>query len=732
MAGKSVRIEGTVPSSPIRRESSRLLSPPRRSNGKERRNPSITPRKFRRFFTPRVSSHLSPANISPARKALRDLAAPDLNKQYHTPTPSSPLRPPTRDDHVQDENDIGNARVKRRKIHHTPDSSPCRPQPLEPSANLRPSVEKSALLSPIDSLQSSQVLESDESEDEDMFDQEPVERVACPTSRCLAGQILQREMGGTPRAGRSYVSNPVSDWRTETAGFYSRPDDVHNCTSHDGPGRCIPFCTATCHTNGLVAVGDEEGRVRLLESAGEPSQPFSKVHLSFQAHSNAIIDLAFSTDDHLLATASGDQTGRVIDMMTQSTVALLHHHTASLKQVRFQPGKANSSVLATSSRDGSVQIWDLRCKGPVSEIPPVPDRDTNLGFRRQQPKQGCVVNSIYDAHARTLRQVRQAAPGGPGDMPSRGELPGRIGDVSVTTLQFLPEGQEHLLLTACEADASIKLWDIRSTSRHKTSTPMSMTAPPTSHSRWRPFGISSLALSTDSSRLYALCKDNTVYAYSTPHLILGHAPELSSREPARRRHGGITHNGLGPLYGFRHPMFHATSFYVKCAVRPARDGQSELLAVGSSDGCAVVFPTAERYFRDDLSGAMASVSLENATIAATSAPTSQEPSKSLRRPLFQRTNSTSNLNVLREKDDIPIVRNGTPLVRGHEREVGALAWTERGKLVTVGDDYLVRCWSEGRDEARDLRTGGEGGGRRWGCGWADVGDGWDGDFEDDE
>ncbi|KAH8664075.1 WD40-repeat-containing domain protein [Xylariales sp. PMI_506] len=751
MPGRPAVSEGTtIPSSPIRRDSStRLLSPPRGNNGKERRNPSITPRKFKRFFTPRprISSHLSPAHISPARKALRDLAAPEINRAYQTPAPSSPLIPPTYDDHALDENIAENTRSKRRKIrHHTPDSSPCRPQLLQASVgHLPPSP---ALLSPIRSLQSSQECDrSDESEDEDLFHQEPVKRLAPLTSRGLSGHILQREFGCMPRAGRSHMTHPVSDWRVETGDFYSRPDDVHNCTSHDGPGRCIPFCTAACHTNGIVAVGDEEGRVRLLDSSGDASQPFSKIHLSFQAHSNAIIDLAFSSDDYLLATASGDQTGRVIDMMTQSPIALLHHHTASLKQVRFQPGKANSSVLATSSRDGSVQIWDLRCKGPVLEMPALPERDSNLGFRVPQPKQGCAVNSISDAHARTLRQVRQSpTAGGLGDTPSRGELPGRIGGVSVTALQFLPEGQEHLLLTACEADASIKLWDIRSSSRHKNSTPLAVTVPPTSHSHWRPFGISSLALSTDSSRIYALCKDNTVYTYSTSHLILGSAPELSSRDPVKRRHGGITHNGLGPLYGFRHPMFHATSFYVKCAVRPARDGRPELLAVGSSDSCAVVFPTAEHYFRDDLSGFMSALSLENSTIAtSTSRPGSRSypsaasvaappmPSLPTCRPLFlRRTSSTTNLSALRDKDDIPIVRNGTPLVRGHDREVGALSWTDKGKLVTVGDDYLVRCWSEDREKSRDLRVGGETEGRRWGCGWAEVGESWDGDFEDDD
>ncbi len=64
-------------------------------------------------------------------------------------------------------------------------------------------------------------------------------------------------------------------------------------------------------------------------------------------------------------------------------------------------------------------------------------------------------------------------------------------------------------------------------------------------------------------------------------------------------------------------------------------------------------------------------------------------------------------------------------MRGHDREVGALAWSVDGKLATVGDDYYVRCWAEDRERAADLRVGGETGGRRWACGWADVGDDWD-------
>ncbi|KAI1335243.1 WD40-repeat-containing domain protein [Xylariaceae sp. FL0016] len=732
-------------SSPTFREDTDLLSPPRASNGRLRGNPSITPRRFGRFFTPR---NRVPTHPSPVRKALRDLAVPEVINRYQTPAPSSPIKPASivriHNDHDNDDvdDDFDAHFIKRRKINHrTPESSPCKPPTsIFDAAN-------SGLPSPIQSFSSSQeVCESHHDEmDSNESDETvlPIKHLQPLTRRGVAGQLVQRSLGGMPRSGRSYMSCPAADWRIDTADFHSRPEDVHDCVSHDGPGRCIPFCAAACNRNGLVAIGDEEGRVRLLDSSTNSSDPFSQIHLHFQAHTNAIIDLAFSDDDSLLATASGDQMGRVIDMMTRTTIAFLPQHTASLKQIRFQPGQANNSILATSARDGSVQIWDLRCSRPAQDFTAPESRDACLTFRAPPTRRGCAINSLYHAHARTPRQVKQAPSLGPGDFPSRAESQSRSNDISVTALQFLPPGQEHLLLSSCEADASVKLWDIRSThsSRTKVPTSLSVTAPPESHLTHRPFGLSSLALNTDGSRLYTVCKDNTVYAYSTAHLILGHAPELSTNgEAPRRRHIAATQQGLGPMYGFRHPAFHATSFYVKGAIRPAKDGKSELLAVGSNDNCAVLFPTQERNFRDELSGVMGGLSLSDSTIAtnpygparSTPAANTRSTTGGVKRPLFQQ--GTYATLSSRLKDTIPIVNIGTPLVRGHDREVGAVTWTDEGKLVTVGDDYLIRCWSEGHEKATDLRTGGETGGRRWGCGWAEVGDDWDlpDDDEDQE
>ena len=70
-------------------------------------------------------------------------------------------------------------------------------------------------------------------------------------------------------------------------------------------------------------------------------------------------------------------------------------------------------------------------------------------------------------------------------------------------------------------------------------------------------------------------------------------------------------------------------------------------------------------------------------------------------------------------NSIPICTNGTALVRGHESEVNGVCWSKDGELITIGDDFKIRCWREG-SEARNLRQGGETEGRRWNAGWAAV------------
>lgn len=68
--------------------------------------------------------------------------------------------------------------------------------------------------------------------------------------------------------------------------------------------------------------------------------------------------MAFSSDDGLLATGSGDQTASIVDMPTQTVTHTLRGHKSSVKQVAFRPG--NDKIVATSCREGVVSLWDLR------------------------------------------------------------------------------------------------------------------------------------------------------------------------------------------------------------------------------------------------------------------------------------------------------------------------------------------------------------------------------------
>lgn len=575
---------------------------------------------------------------------------------------------------------------KRKTPYISPESSPAQSSPLKRSRFLTPPPFT--------------ILEDDAAE----FQELPILQAPIRRLKSLGGtsRVLQRSFGGASIIGRGFIRDHCTTWQDQTAHFSTGADDLHQLP-HGAP----PFCTASCNANSLVAVGDEDGWVHLLDTEDGPRSDFTKAHLSFRAHTNAIMDIQFSQDDSLMATGSGDQTGQILDVRTQTCISVLAKHKSSVKQIRFQPGE--EKIVATSSRDGAVQIWDLRCKGGTR---------VHSAWGPDAPYASS-IRTLSAAHADPVpvNLATSLATKASRELLGKSEAFSRRADISVTALSFLPHGREHLLLTASDASTCVKLWDIRGRySFRGPAIPIATTAHPDSHSRHRHYAINSLALSGDASRLYALSKDNTVYAYSTNHLILGVAPELTSMSSSQRINA-TNQQGLGPIYGFRHRNFHAGSFYVKAALRKASGDQTELLAVGSTDGCPVLFPTDETFLKRE-----AQQEDEQDDDLPLDPLTSSRPSLSRK---FT-SNSTRFPSLL--DDTIPIYEHGTPLIRGHEHEVTGVAWTKNGTLVSIGDDHRVRLWKEGT-QARELRMNGEAEGRRWGCGWAAVSNGYDDDDE---
>ena len=466
-----------------------------------------------------------------------------------------------------------------------------------------------------------------------------------------------------------------------------------------------------------MAVGDEEGSIRLIDSSKDDEHGFSHAYLTFQSHMNSIMDLEFSSDDKLLATASGDQTSRIIDMPTQTPIFCLAKHTSSIKKVQFQPA-SNDNIVATCSRDGSVNIWDLRCKS--SERPSLHMQCSLASEANESPSRRQPMRMRYAQVFNNIRGAHVEKPKAKGASDAEPLI--RRDDISVTSIAFLNPGREHMFVTCSESNACIRLWDVRTTytSRRKTTAvPLAVTQQPESHAKYRQFGLTSMVFNTDGSRLYSLCRDGTIYAHSSSHLVLGSAPEMSvSQSPYRRFPAEEPKTGLGPLYGFRHPRLQVSTFFVKLALRRSIDDQTEMLAVGSSDNCAILFPTDERYLTAP-AGAGINIPRDMAR--------PQVPSGFTGRPTgLRRVSSGTGLSE-RLDHTIPIYNHGTPLVEGHRKEVSAVSWTNKGELVTVSDDLNARCWREGSD-ARDLRMGGEAEGRRWQCGWAEV----DASYDEDE
>jgi hypothetical protein len=206
-----------VPHSPTRtlrsaQRQSRTTPPPptpTRRSRKERANPSVTPRKFRKFFTPRSAG----PHTNSSRQALIDITAPNNRNVIQ----SSPIRP-SKSDETQENTPSNFPRdLKRRKLVHTPDSSPKYKRSRRRGSAAREeeiSDDITATLQSSPCIQSSRrsVIgeESEEEQEELVAPQQPVERIVPLVDRGLAGRLLELSIGNSSRGTRQRFEYPIN------------------------------------------------------------------------------------------------------------------------------------------------------------------------------------------------------------------------------------------------------------------------------------------------------------------------------------------------------------------------------------------------------------------------------------------------------------------------------------------------------------------------------------------
>ncbi|MGW8359038.1 nSTAND1 domain-containing NTPase [Streptomyces wedmorensis] len=172
-----------------------------------------------------------------------------------------------------------------------------------------------------------------------------------------------------------------------------------------------------------------------LQTAATLSQ-----HRSLTGHSDAVLSVAFSPVDQILATASADGTVRLWDVDTRKPTATLPKQPGEVLSVAFSP---DGQALATASADGTAQLWD---------------RDTAKASKRFVGHYDAVQSVAFSPDGRTLATASA-------------DRTVRLWDVAtektrvvltrhtdtVQSVAFSPDGRTF---ASVSADRTVRLWDV--------------------------------------------------------------------------------------------------------------------------------------------------------------------------------------------------------------------------------------------------------------------------------
>ena len=229
---------------------------------KPKGQPSVTPRRLRKFFTPRskLNGNSNPGTVRTNRQALKALHSPALNRQ------GPAFRRTSKQNIVDDSPALLKTPSKKRKLSFSSIGSPPQSSPLRKVRIRSPIHNDDEIPVPVKDLEavedaSNDALESKKTEEPHA----PISPIRKSRALQTSGGLYMRSMLG-PRAHKTTIRSnsgtglsPATtiriiqthrspDWQDLTSNFYSRPGDSHECASCAGGRLALPFCTASCNS----------------------------------------------------------------------------------------------------------------------------------------------------------------------------------------------------------------------------------------------------------------------------------------------------------------------------------------------------------------------------------------------------------------------------------------------------------------------------------------------------
>ncbi|KAI9176944.1 hypothetical protein LWI28_008988 [Acer negundo] len=246
--------------------------------------------------------------------------------------------------------------------------------------------------------------------------------------------VRSRELSGFKVRKRPYFGEFASDF-TEIGAVAIE----HDCI--ETPPLAVSFCKTSKNSH-LFAVSDEDGCMNVFDSRKKFTSFAShhdnteKARISeWTAHQNAIFDICWIKEDNNILTASGDQTIKVWDAQEKKCIGVLMGHTGSVKSVCSHP--TNSDLVVSGSRDGSFNIWDLRCNNSSKS------RNSEVCIAPSAAVKGAHLSS----QAKRIRR-------------------GKAASMSITSVLYLKD--EVSIATAGAVNSVVKFWDTRNLKAHVT------------------------------------------------------------------------------------------------------------------------------------------------------------------------------------------------------------------------------------------------------------------------